>query len=95
MIKTRTVVNIPVVLVWQQKTANIAALIVKLSRPVRRSLAGVGIRSVPAKLTEVETQIACFNVSHFSKRTGEMYDYRNDLNHSLSRVLIGRGRLVL
>jgi hypothetical protein len=55
MIKTRTVVNIPVVLVWQQKTANIAALIVKLSRPGRRYLAGVGIRSVPAKLPEVET----------------------------------------
>jgi hypothetical protein len=94
VIKTRTVEH-PVVLVWQQKTANIAALIVKLSRPGRRSLAGVGIRSVPAKLTEVETQIACSNVSHFSKRTGELYGYRNDLNHPLSRVLIGRGRLVL
>jgi hypothetical protein len=95
MIKTRTFVNIPVVLVWQQKTVNIAALIVKLSRPGQRSLAGVGIRSVPAKLTEVETQIACFNVSHFSKRTGEIHEYRNDLNHPLSRVLIGRRRLVL
>ena len=28
----------------------------------------MGIRSVPAKLTEVETQIACFKVSHFSKK---------------------------
>ena len=63
MIRTRTVVNIPVALVWQQKTANIAALIVKQSRPGRRSLADVGIRNVLAKLTEVETQIACFNVS--------------------------------
>jgi hypothetical protein len=53
MIRTRTVVNIPVALVWQQKTANIAALIVKQSRAARRSLADVGIRNVLAKLTEV------------------------------------------
>jgi hypothetical protein len=56
MIRTRTIVNIPVALVWQQKTANIVALIVKQSRPGRRSLADVGIRNVLAKLTEVEMQ---------------------------------------
>jgi hypothetical protein len=56
MIRTRTNVNIPVALVWQQKTANIAALIVKQSRPGRRSLADVGIRNVRVKLTEFEMQ---------------------------------------
>jgi hypothetical protein len=91
MIKTRTFVNIPVVLVWQQKTVNIAALIVKLSRPGQRSLAGVGIRSVPAKLTEVETQIACFNVSHFSKRTGEIMSTETILIILLVVFLLGGG----
>jgi hypothetical protein len=54
MLRTRTVVNIPVALVWQQKTASIVALIARQSRPGRKSLADVGIRNVLAKLSEVE-----------------------------------------
>ena len=66
----------------------------KPSRAERRSLAGVGIRSVLAKLIEVECR------SHAQRRSllkniGENHEYRNDLNHPLSRVLIGRRRLVL
>jgi len=52
--RTRTVVNIRVALVCQQKTANIAAPIVKQLRQGQRSLADVDIPGVVGKLIEVE-----------------------------------------
>jgi hypothetical protein len=59
-IRTRTVVNIPVALVWQQKTVSIVAPIVKQLRPGRRSLADVGTSNVLAELTEVKCETAFF-----------------------------------
>jgi hypothetical protein len=55
---------------------------VKQPRPELRSLADVGIRSVLAKLAEVEVQDR--NLPQQEK----INEYRNCLNHPTSRVLI-------
>jgi hypothetical protein len=51
----------------------------------------VGIRNVQAKLTEVETQIAYFNVLAFSKRTGDFMSTETILIIVLVVFLLGGG----